>query len=243
MQYQAFYTYSKSVDQKSTLAGGESRQEPNTVLDFQNRNVDRGLSAFDARHNFVLSATYPLPFKFRQKSLSGVLGGWIVNGIGTFRSGEPLDARVGSNVSANGDRWFPDWPNLNPAFSNNPTSGVSKGCKIGSRTIAAGTPLGTPNLWYDPCAFSRPAPGHYGNVGRNTMTGPGFQDVDASLQKVFKPTERINVQARAEVFNLLDHANFYIPGFNVFAGSAGVISRLTSYPGGREMQFGLKLSF
>jgi hypothetical protein len=243
LQYQVFYTFSKSIDQKSTLAGGESRQEPNTVLDFQNRNADRGLSAFDARHNFVLSTTYPLPFHIRQKALGGIFGGWTINGIGTFRSGEPIDARVGRNVSANGDRWFPDRPNLNPGFSNNPTSGVSAGCKIGSRTIAQGTPLGTPSLWYDPCAFSTPAPGTYGNVGRNTITGPGLQDVDASLEKVFKPTERINVQARAEVFNLLDHANFWLPGFNVGSGSAGVITRLTSYPGGREMQFGLKVLF
>jgi hypothetical protein len=75
------------------------------------------------------------------------------------------------------------------------------------------------------------------------MTGPGLQEVDASLEKVFKPIERVNIQARAEVFNLLDHANFYIPGFNVFSGSAGVITRLISYPGGREMQFGLKALF
>jgi hypothetical protein len=75
------------------------------------------------------------------------------------------------------------------------------------------------------------------------MTGPGLQEVDASLEKVLKPIERMNIEARAEVFNLLDHANFYIPGFNVFAGSAGVISRLISYPGGRIMQFGLKLHF
>ena len=75
------------------------------------------------------------------------------------------------------------------------------------------------------------------------MTGPGLQEVDASLEKVFKPIERMNIEARAEVFNLLDHANFYIPGFNVFSGSAGVISRLISYPGGRIMQLGLKLRF
>jgi len=239
LQYQAFYTYSKSIDQKSTLAGGESRQEPNTVLDFQNRNTDRGLSAFDARHNFVLSTTYPIPFRFRQRAVNWMLGAWTINGIGTFRSGEPVDARVGSNVSANGDRWFPDRPNLKPGFSNNPTQGVSAGCG----NIPKGTPLGTPTLWYDPCAFSRPAPGTYGNLGRNTITGPGLQEVDASLEKVFKPSERVNVQFRTEVFNLLDHANFYIPGFNVFAGSAGVITRLVSYPGGRELQFGLKVLF
>jgi hypothetical protein len=245
LQYQAFYTYSKSIDDKSTLAGGESRQEPNTVLDFLNPALDRGLSSFDARHNFVLTTTYPFPFKFQQKFLGAILGGWTVNGIGTFRTGEPFTGRVGSNRSANGDRWFPDRANLNPGFSNNPTSGVSAGCG----KIPAGTPLGTPTLWYDPCAFSDPAKGTYGNLGRNTMTGPGYDEVDASLAKFFKPTERINVQFRAEVFNLADHANFYEPGFNIFTGSggysggAGHITKLISSPGGRLIQLGLKVTF
>jgi hypothetical protein len=243
LQYQAFYTYSKSIDDKSTLAGGESRQEVNTVVNLLNRAQDRGLSAFDARHNFVLSITYPIPFKFQQKAMTWLLGGWTVNGIGTFRTGEPFGARTGSNVSSNGDRWVPDRPNLNPGFSNNPTSGVSAGCKVGSRVIPAGTPLGTASLWYDPCAFSKPAPGHYGNLGRNTITGPGYDEVDASLEKIFKPIERVNVQFRAEVFNLLDHANFYIPGFNAFSGSGGVVTALTSYPGGRIIQLGVKVLF
>jgi len=245
LQYQAFYTYSKSIDDKSTLAGGESRQEPNTVLDFLDPARDRGLSSFDARHNFVLTTTYPFPFKFQQKFLGAILGGWTVNGIGTFRTGEPFTGRVGSNRSANGDRWFPDRANLNPGFSNNPTSGVSVGCG----KIPAGTPLGTPTLWYDPCAFSDPAKGTYGNLGRNTITGPGYDEVDASLAKFFKPTERINVQFRAEVFNLADHANFYEPGFNIFTGSggysggAGHITKLISSPGGRLIQLGLKVTF
>ena len=103
--------------------------------------------------------------------------------------------------------------------------------------------MGTPDLWYDPCAFSRPAPGTYGNLGRNTLTGPGLFNVDASLAKVFKPSERINVQLRAEVFNLLGQDHFYAPGFNVFSGSAGKITRLINTPGGRLIQVALKLTF
>ena len=185
------------------------------------------------------SLFYPLPFRFQQKALRVILGGWTLNGIGTFRSGEPFTGRVGRNQSNNGDRWFPDRPNLNPGFSNNPTSGVSKGCP----GVAAGTPLGTPDLWYDPCAFSRPAPGTYGNLGRNTITGPDFMNVDFSADKIFKPSDRINVQLRAEMFNLLDQAHFYAPGFNVFSGSAGHVTRLVSSPGGRLTQLGLKITF
>jgi hypothetical protein len=239
LQYQAFYTWSKSLDDKSTLAGGESRQEPNTGLDFLNPFRDRGRSSFDARQNFVLTTTYPFPFKFRQKFVGAILGGWTANGIGTFRTGEPMTGLIGSNTSLNGDRWAPDRPNLKPGFSPDPTSGVSVGCG----KIAPGTPLRTPTLWYDPCAFSRPAPGTYGNLGRETITGPGFDDIDASIAKVFKPTERINLQFRAEFFNILNHANFFLPGRNVFAGSAGTITKLVSSPGGRLTQLGLKVIF
>ena len=157
---------------------------------------------------------------------------------------------MGSNISANGDRWSPDRPSLNPGFGNNPTHGITAGCTFGGVTIPKGQPLGTPDRWYDPCAFSSPAPGTYGNLGRNTVTGPGFSDVDASLAKVFKPSERVNAQLRAEVFNLLDRANFWIPSFNVFSGggkrysgSAGSIGRLVSTPGGRLIQLALKVTF
>jgi hypothetical protein len=146
---------------------------------------------------------------------------------------------VGSNVSLNGDRWFPDRPNLKPGFSPDPTSGVSAGCG----KIAQGTPLQTPTLWYDPCAFSKPAAGTFGNLGRETITGPGLDDIDASISKTFKPSERLNVQFRGEFFNLLNHANFYLPGRNVFAGSAGVATKLISSPGGRLTQLGLKVIF
>jgi carboxypeptidase family protein/TonB-dependent receptor-like protein len=240
LQYQASYTFAKSIDEKSIIAGGESRQEPNTGMDFLNPGRDRGRSAFDARHNLLLTTTYPFPFHFQQKVVGAILGGWTVNGIGTFRTGEPFTGRTGSNRSSNGDRWNPDRANLNPGFSNDPTSGLSKG---GCTALAAGVPLGTADHWYDPCAFSRPAPGTYGNLGRNTLTGPGLFNVDFSADKVFKPTERINLQFRAEIFNLLDQAHFYVPGFNVFSGSAGVISKLIESPGGRLTQFGLKIIF
>ena len=239
LQYQVFYTYSHSIDDKSTIAGGESRQEPNTLLDFLNPGRDRGRSSFDARHNVVPTITYPFPFHFQHKALELIAGGWTVNGIGTFRTGEPITGRVGSNRSANGDRWSPDRPNLNPGFTNDPTSGVTAGCA----GIAAGQKLGTPTLWYDPCAFSRPAAGTYGNLGRNTITGPPLYNVDFSADKGFKLTEAVNLQFRAEFFNLLDEAHFYAPGFNVFSGSAGHVSRPTSSPDGRLVQFGLKLVF
>jgi hypothetical protein len=239
LQYQVAYTYAKSIDTKSTLAGGESRQEPNTVMDFLNTRLDRGRSSFDARHNFVPTVTYPIPFRPQQKALGLIAGGWTVNGIATFRTGEPFTGRIGSNRSQNGDRWSPDRPNLNPGFSNDPTSGVTQGCA----GVKAGQKLGTPDLWYDPCAFSKPTPGTYGNLARNTITGPGFYNFDFSADKLFKPSDRVGVQLRAEIFNLLDQAHFYAPGQNPFSGSAGHITRLISSPGGRLIQLGAKITF
>jgi hypothetical protein len=239
LQYQVAYTYAKSIDEKSTLAGGESRQEPNTVLDLTDVKRDRGRSSFDARHNFVPTITYPIPLRFQQRALALIAGGWTVNGIATFRTGEPFTGRVGSNRSGNGDRWFPDRPNLNPGFSNDPTSGVTQGCA----GVKAGQQLGTPDLWFDPCAFSRPAAGTYGNLGRNTLTGPSFHNFDFSADKLFKPNDRVGVQLRAEIFNLFDQAHFYAPGFNVFSGSAGHITRLIQSPGGRLIQLGAKIMF
>jgi hypothetical protein len=68
-------------------------------------------------------------------------------------------------------------------------------------------------------------------------------NVDFSAQKNLKASERVNFQFRAEIFNLFDQAHFYAPGFNVFSGSAGKISRLISSPGGRLTQFALKVTF
>ena len=245
LQYQVFYTYSKSLDTKSIVAGGEGQQEPVTSLDYYNLARDRARSAFDAQQNFVFTATYPFPIHFRQKAVAFFLSDWTVNGIGTFRSGEPFTERVGFNNSRNRDRWSPDRPNLNAGFSNDPTSGVSAGCA----GIAAGTPLGTPAHYYDPCAFSLPTPGTYGNLGRNTLTGPGLSDVDLSLEKVFKATERVNVQFRAEVFNAFDRANFGLPRSSAFADSNGTRSGSAGHIGstisgtGRVIQFGLKVIF
>jgi len=249
LQYQAVYTYSKSMDTKSLIAGGESHQETVTMLDFHDLRRDYARSSFDAQQNFVFATTYPVPFRFQRKAVAWVLGGWIVNGIGSFRAGAPFTAQVNFNRSANGDRWSPDRPNLNPGFSNNPTSGVTAGCTAGGVKIPAGQPLGTPDRWFDPCAFSLPTAGTYGNLGRNTLTGPGLATVDASLQKVFKPRERIDMQFRVEVFNMFNRANFNNPGYAIFAssgayiGGAGRIGSLNRSADPREIQFGLKVIF
>jgi hypothetical protein len=104
--------------------------------------------------------------------------------------------------------------------------------------------VGTPTQWFNPAAFVLPPAGTYGNAGRDILTGPGLTEFDMSLFKTTAISERINVQFRAECFNLLNHPNFGMPVVSTFSSgavspTAGVITYTTTTQ--REIQFGLKL--
>jgi hypothetical protein len=107
--------------------------------------------------------------------------------------------------------------------------------------------LGTPELWFDPFAFTLPLPGTYGTLGRNTLIGPGFATLDFSVEKGFAVRENLQVQFRAEFFNLTNRANFGLPFSEVFNPNgfvepqAGLITNTISPP--RQIQFGLKILF
>ena len=227
----ASYTFSKSIDDNTSIAAGDITSEPVSTLVPNDLRRDRALSALDAKHHSVFYASYPFPFHSGDRVLGQVIGGWKVNAIGTFISGRPFTVFAGSNVSGTGDLNTPDRPNLNPAFS---------GPVI----------LGEPDRYFDPRAFSMPAAGTFGNVGRNTLTGPGFADLDLSVEKAFPVRENLNLQFRAEFFNATNHTNFGLPISTVFVGNsnnysyndaAGLITS-TASPA-RQIQFGLKIVF
>src|SRR5207244_12476048 len=89
-----------------------------------------------------------------------------------------------------------DLPDLLPGFSNNPVKGVSKGCP----GVPAETKLGIPDMYFDPCAFALPEAGFYGNLGRNTVIGPGLANFDFALVKNISFLESRSIQFRAEAF-------------------------------------------
>jgi hypothetical protein len=158
---------------------------------------------------------------------SKLISSWQLNGIVTLLTGFPFTPQVGSNRSGDGDTRNPDRPSVNPAF----TGPVQ---------------LGSPNQWFNPDAFTLPTPGTYGNLGRETLTGPTLAEMDISLFKNTAVTDRLNLQFRAEFFNLLNHANFGTPNAIVFAGgaispTAGLITATATTS--RQIQFGLKLLF
>jgi hypothetical protein len=182
----------------------------------------------------VISAVYQLPFgrgkayaKDLQGFANGFVSGWSVNSIVTIQSGFPITPQLSYNPSNNGDTRNPVRPFVNPAFS---------GPKI----------FGTPTQWFNPSAFLAPPAnsGFYGNLGRDTLIGPGLGTWDFSAVKDTTIRERLTVQFRAEIFNLLNRANFNTPNLIVFtptglSGTAGAITSTSTTS--RQVQFGLKL--
>ncbi len=234
LQFRANYTWSKNLDMNSGLTGAQSSNQAQMVLDRNDLRSDWGPSALNTTHQAHVSAMYELPFgrgKHWLGTASGVRGklvsGWQLNGIGTFESGFPFTPVIGSNRSGDGDTRNPDRPSFNPSF----TGPVL---------------LQSPNKWFNPNAFSLPAAGTYGNMGRGTLTGPGLADVDLSPFKNTAVSERVNVQFRAEFFNALNHTNLGTPNPIVFSGtaissSAGLITATVTTS--RQVQLGLKLIF
>jgi len=234
LQFRANYTWSKNLDINSGLTGAQANNQAQMVLDRNDLRRDWGPSALDIANQASISSLYALPFGKGQRFLGdgrgfagGVIGGWQLNGIATLLSGFPFTPQIGANRSGDGDTRNPDRPSLNPAFS---------GPVI----------LGSPNEWFNPNAFILPTAGTYGDLGRGVYRGPGLAELDMSLFKTTRITERTNLQFRAEVFNVLNHANFDTPNATVFSGtsfnpSAGLITSTAT--SSRQIQFGLKLFF
>ena len=233
----AVYTFSKVLDDGDSLNATTSGGGPALASNPFNLKADWGLGTFDIRHVAVVSGTYALPVGHGKRFLGGLEGfanlmasGWTVNSIVTLQGGFPFSPQLSYNPSNNGDTRNPVRPFANPAFTGPVV-------------------LGNPNQWFNPAAFLAPANtaangGFYGNVGRNTLIGPGLATWDFSVLKEMRIRERLSLQFRSEIFNLLNRANFNQPNAIVFTPSgvsptAGVITSTSTTS--RQVQFGLKL--
>ncbi|HYM00087.1 MAG TPA: hypothetical protein VEZ90_14135 [Blastocatellia bacterium] len=228
------YTFSKALDDgdspNSTTSGGEPALASNPF----NLRADWGLANFDVRHAAAISALYDLPFGRGRMFLHNgngigetLVSGWSVNSIVTIQSGFPFTPQLSYNPSNNGDTRNPVRPFVNPSFSGPIVTG-------------------NPNQWFNPAAFLAPPnnSGFYGNLGRDTLTGPGLAAVDMSFLKATPIRERLNLEFRAEIFNILNRANFNTPNAITFTPSgvsptAGLITSTATTS--RQVQFGLKL--
>jgi len=234
LQLRGVYTFSKSLDDGTAWNSSVGANAPGFVMFPLNPKLDWGLSNSNVKHLAVINGTYELPFGSGRRFLNGgggwgskLASGWSVSGIDTLQTGFPFTPALGFNPAGDGDSRNPVRPSWNPDFS--------------------GTLIpGTPNRYFNPAAFLVPPAGTYGNVGRNTLIGPGVATLDASILKNTNISERIHLQFRAEFFNIANRANLGTPNTVVFssastipATTAGVITGTSTTS--RQVQFGLKL--
>lgn len=237
LTYLAGYTFSKSIDDGSGIRtlGSDPLFPQNSYC----ISCERGLSIFDTRHRFVTSLLYDLPFGRGRQFLnhgiqSAVLGGWEVSSIFTVSSGFPLTVYSGSdraNIGAGSDR-----PNA---------TGAQVTMDSGQRG---------PNGWFNIGAFSLEPLGTFGDVGRDTVIGPGLITWDFSTLKNFNFTESKYLQFRFEAFNFPNHPNWGDPNTTLGSNRLDASGRAIPGAGGfgtitgtrtpmRELQFSLKVIF
>jgi hypothetical protein len=218
------YTWAHALDDITAYRG----TTPQNSFDVQG---DYGNSDFDTRHNFTALLNYEFPNASTWKLLRN---GWQLTSLLSFHTGQPF------NVTTSTDNTGTDEGVQRPDLVGNPYAGVSHSFnKAGVQ-------------WINPAAFAQPADGTFGNLPRNFLYGPGFSDVDLSVIKNTKITERINAQFRVEMYNLFNHKNLAPPsggfgsgGFGVTADTIGDYNGAPGIGPGEafNIQLGLKITF
>jgi hypothetical protein len=224
LQFGIAYTFSKSIDEGYDRWDqvGNNGNGASGGPDPDDHKNERGLSDFDTRNRFIFNFTYEIPTPAFENSVSRVmLQGWQVNGIWKLSDGNPFSALTRARRHENGAARFTSRPDQAGA-TNNPV-------------------LGGPDRYYDPGAFVLQERGFLGNVGKNTITGPGINNFDFVLVKNFSFGEQRNLEFRSEFFNLFNRPTFARPGAFIDLGSAGRVSKTLNVS--RQIQFGLKLNF
>ncbi|HEX4277316.1 MAG TPA: carboxypeptidase regulatory-like domain-containing protein [Bryobacteraceae bacterium] len=230
----ANYMWSHSINDGS-IGGGES----DTPQDSFCRSCDKASSDDDVRQVFNLSAVYQLPFGAGKHYLTSpgkaraLVGGWTLSVIGTTQTGLPFNitmTRSNASVPGNFAISGSERPNWVPGVSLTPSGGS------------------TVQEWVNPAAFSTPAGGTFGDLGRNAFRAPGISDVDFALTKDISFVEWLKLRLRADLFNVLNRAQYGAPNANLSAANFGVItSTVSSYATGRgtprEFQLSARVSF
>ena len=224
LSFDTTYTWSKSMDDASDA--GTTNAEYNLPQNVYAMPLEKAVSSFDHRQRFTASVLYALPFARNSTGwIRRMAGDWHASGIMIAQSGAPftvnLSSAAGQDVAHIG---LVNGNNLErPNLLSDPNHGPRQ-----------------PSQWFDTAAFSLPAQNSFGSAGRNVVVGPGFVNLDFSVQKEVSIQERLKMQLRADAYNALNHPNFDLPGRIFGASNFGVIS---SAQDPREFQFAIKLMF
>ncbi len=199
LNFQVNYAWSKSLDTGTGNGHGSG------VDIYQNAfspAANYGPSNFNVKHTLVGSVVYEVPFgRGRQHSLGGiadqVIGGWTVSSLFQWHTGAPFT----------------------PVIQGSVASGINPGMRAGTLFP---NQVGDPNVsnqtinhWFNPAAYTNPAPGTFGNVRRNSLVGPRFSNVNISIAKEFPIREAMGLEIRANAYNAFNHINFGNPDANV----------------------------
>jgi hypothetical protein len=219
------YTWAKAIDTATAIRnhGGDTLFPQNSYC----RQCERARSSHDTRHRFVTSGLWDLPFGrgrrvgIENSFVNGVFGGWQLGSIITLQTGFPITVTSGGDRSNTG------------AFFDRPNST--------GRNAALPRGQQDPQRFFDTTAFAPIPLGTHGNVGRNTLTGPGIINWDFSMLKNFNFTEERYLQFRFEAFNFPNHPNWGNPNTNINSPVFGVITSTRTNM--RNLQLALKLVF
>jgi len=220
---QAVYTWAHNLDEVSAYRGALPQDSTNFKGDYGN-------SDFDTRNNFTTFLSYEIPGNGNFRRLTE---GWQVNGLMDFHGGQPFTVHASGDISGTNE-------------------GNDRAVQTGS--VHTGYQGQKPNAnWIDLTAFANPAAGSFGTSARNAYFGPGFSDVDLSVFKNTKVTERLTIQFRAELFNVFNRINYAPPASNgvTVGGSAALNDTIGDYNGAPGIgagepfnaQFGGKIIF
>jgi hypothetical protein len=227
LQFQLSYTFSKGMSDAIGYygEGGQAGSQSAYWQYLYDRRAEWGPTYFDAKHIFVYSYVYELPFGRGKRwgqnwnpAVDKILGGWQMGGILTLRSGFPLTIRA---IDRSGT--------------------ISRGFRAdrvgngeGPRQVGPGT------MWFDTSAFRQPVAGTLGNSGNGVVRGPGLRSFDLSLQKSIPITESKRFEFRTEFFNLTNTPQFNAPDRSVTSPTFG---QIRGAQGERNIQFALKFYF
>jgi hypothetical protein len=218
----ASYTYGKSIDDASNFF--PSAGDANFPQDSRDTRWERARSSFDVRQRLTAATVWVIPCSHKAKA-RWLLAGWQANAIATLQTGRPFTVALPGEVDNSG------------------TGRSSLGFGANDRPNVVGTPAlanPTQGAWFNTAAFAFPAPGTFGNAGRNILDGPGLAAMNLSVLKNFEVIEGTTLQFRAEAFNALNRTNFNQP--QNFVGAAG-FGAITSSQNPRLLQLGVKFLF
>jgi hypothetical protein len=232
LSFLSSYTFSKAITNAPQFrnAGGADGSENSPAQDSFNLRAERGLASFHLKHRMTTSFVYSLPFGadkafFQEGITSKVLGGWQLSGIYSAQTGFPF------TINTQGD-----------------TAGVGAGTGgifirpnlvSGQNWELSGDERSTAR-YFNTSAFTAPPVAAFGNVGRNTVIGPGLVNFDFVLAKQVAIREGINLQLRAEAFNIMNHSNYTVVGRLINTPTFG---RVLGQQDPRQIQFGAKILF